>query len=157
MTNFSILFLSVEKAGGLFDIDATLPVLMAQFFILVQVLKFVLFNPIQNFLKQREVQIEENLRNAKVSLDDVEKVDQQVRRLVKALRERDSWRLNLVEKKTQDSLLQTKKYLELKTQEAQGSGIEDYRKTLLKASFLLSTIKNDLNSYLRLRPPIHRF
>ena len=157
MTNFSILFLSVEKAGGLFDIDATLPVLLAQFFILVQVLKFVLFNPIQNFLKQREVQIEENLRNAKVSLDDVEKVDKQVRRLVKALRERDSWRLSLVEKKSQESLLQTKKYLELKTQEAQGSGIEDYRKTLVQATFLLSTIKNDLNTYLRLRPPIHRF
>jgi len=39
--------ISLEKTGGLFDIDGTLPALMLQFAIFVQVLRVLLFQPLQ--------------------------------------------------------------------------------------------------------------
>ena len=39
LNSLSSNYLSLEKTGGLFDIDATLPVLLIQFFLLVFLLK----------------------------------------------------------------------------------------------------------------------
>ena len=66
--------ISLEKAGGLFDIDGTLPALMLQFAIFVQVLRVLLFQPLQKILQQREDEIENNRRARSAKLRVIEKI-----------------------------------------------------------------------------------
>ena len=74
--------ISLEKTGGLFDIDGTLPALMLQFAIFVQVLRVLLFQPLQKILQQREDEIENNFKNGRISLDDVEELQKKIKKLL---------------------------------------------------------------------------
>src|SRR6476469_7819549 len=100
-TSLSSIYVSLEKTGGLFDIDATLPVLLIQFFLLVQILSLVLFNPIQKILKQREEEIENNLKNARVTLEEVDKLQQKIKKILQSVRDRHGIRVKEVESKRQ--------------------------------------------------------
>ena len=104
-TSLPYICLGLEKTGGLFDIDATLPVLTIQFFLLVQILSLLLFNPIQTILKQREEEIENNLKNARISLEEVEKLQQKIRRILQSVRERHSLRSKEIESKRQTAVV----------------------------------------------------
>lgn len=152
----STLTVGLEKTGGLFDIDATLPVLIVQFFVLVQLLKLILFNPLQKILQQREEEIENNLKNARISLEDVDKLQYKIRRLLDVIRIRHSSRAKEVESKRQAALIKTKKYLETEVRSKRNSLVGAYRTTALEASDLIPTIVKDLNKYLRRRPPKRR-
>jgi ElaB/YqjD/DUF883 family membrane-anchored ribosome-binding protein len=139
-TSLPYLYLSLEKTGGLFDIDATLPVMTIQFFLLVQISSFLLFNPIQKILKQREQEIENNLKNARISLEEVEKLQQKIRRILQSVRERHLIRSREVEVKRQTAVIRSKKYIT----------------TATEARDLIPGVVQEINRYLRVRPPINR-
>jgi len=66
MINFSTLTLSSEinGPGGLFDFDATLPLVAIQFIMLMVVLNIIFFNPLLTTIKERNEFILSNLAKA---------------------------------------------------------------------------------------------
>jgi F-type H+-transporting ATPase subunit b len=83
LNSLSSNYLSLEKTGGLFDIDATLPVLLIQFFLLVFLLKAILFEPLQTILKTRNELIQVNLKKARLILESVNSIDIKTKRYFK--------------------------------------------------------------------------
>jgi len=66
MINFSILISSSEVSGpgGLFDINATLPLVAIQFLLLTVVLNIILYNPLLTIIEERKEYILTNLSKA---------------------------------------------------------------------------------------------
>jgi F-type H+-transporting ATPase subunit b len=66
MINFSILISSSEVSGpgGLFDIDATLPLVAIQFLVLMVILNIILYNPLLTVIEERKEYILTNLSKA---------------------------------------------------------------------------------------------
>jgi F-type H+-transporting ATPase subunit b len=66
MINFSTLILSSEinGPGGLFDIDATLPLVAIQFLLLMVILNIILYNPLLTIIEERKEYILTNLGKA---------------------------------------------------------------------------------------------
>lgn len=58
----------VEGAGGLFDFNATLPLMAIQFVLLTVVLTFVFYKPVAKVLEERETSINTNLSEASEKL-----------------------------------------------------------------------------------------
>jgi len=57
-----------EGAGGLFDFNATLPLMAIQFILLTSVLTFVFYKPVSKVLEERETSISTNLADASEKL-----------------------------------------------------------------------------------------
>jgi len=57
-----------EGAGGLFDFNATLPLMAIQFILLTVVLTFVFYKPVSKVLDERETSISKNLADASEKL-----------------------------------------------------------------------------------------
>jgi F-type H+-transporting ATPase subunit b len=53
-----------EGAGGLFDFNATLPLMALQFVLLTTILTFIFYKPVAKVLDDREAMISQNLTNA---------------------------------------------------------------------------------------------
>ena len=70
MINFSTLILSSEVSGpgGLFDINATLPLVAIQFILLTIVLNIILYNPLLTVIEERKEYILTNLGKASTLL-----------------------------------------------------------------------------------------
>jgi F-type H+-transporting ATPase subunit b len=66
MINFSVLISSSEISGpgGLFDIDATLPLVAIQFLLLMLILNVILYNPLLTIIEERKEYILTNLSEA---------------------------------------------------------------------------------------------
>jgi F-type H+-transporting ATPase subunit b len=66
MINFSILISSSEVVGpgGLFDLDATLPLVAIQFLLLMLILNLILYNPLLTIIEERKEYILTNLSQA---------------------------------------------------------------------------------------------
>jgi len=62
--NTSLFFLATEKAGGLFDLDGTLPLMAIQFLGLMFLLNFLLFTPLLSVIYDRNQYINKNLASA---------------------------------------------------------------------------------------------
>jgi len=58
----------VEGAGGLFDFNATLPIMALQFILLTVVLTFVFYKPVAKVLEDRDKLINNNLTEASAKL-----------------------------------------------------------------------------------------
>ena len=57
-----------EGAGGLFDFNATLPLMAIQFILLTIVLTFVFYKPVASVLEKREIYVKDNLTEASEKL-----------------------------------------------------------------------------------------
>lgn len=79
MINFSTLILSseVNGPGGLFDINATLPLVAIQFLILMIVLNTLLFNPLLTIIEERKEYILTKLGKASKLLAEANKLTAQ--------------------------------------------------------------------------------
>jgi F-type H+-transporting ATPase subunit b len=66
MINFSILISSseVNGPGGLFDLNATLPLVAIQFLLLMLILNIILYNPLLTIIEERKEYILTNLSEA---------------------------------------------------------------------------------------------
>ncbi len=61
--------------GGLFDINATLPLMAIQVVVLTYLLNSVFFKPVGNIVEKREKFVRDNLIEAKKKLNEVEKLE----------------------------------------------------------------------------------
>ena len=79
MINLSILISSSEVSGpgGLFDIDATLPLVAIQFILLTVILNVVLYNPLLTIIEERKEYILTNLGKASEVLAEANKLTAQ--------------------------------------------------------------------------------
>ena len=65
---------SVEEAGGLFDLNATLPLMAIQFLILMAVLNALLYKPLGNAIDERDAYVREAKAGAQERLAKAEKM-----------------------------------------------------------------------------------
>lgn len=79
MINLSILISSSEGSGpgGLFDFNATLPLIAIQFILLTVVLNIILYNPLLTIIEERKEYILTNLGKASEILSEANKLTQQ--------------------------------------------------------------------------------
>ena len=79
MINLSILISSSEVSGpgGLFDINATLPLVAFQFVLLVIILNTILYNPLLTVIEERKEYILTNLGKASEILAEANQLTQQ--------------------------------------------------------------------------------
>jgi len=79
MIDFSILISSSEVSGpgGLFDLDATLPLVAIQFLLLMIVLNVILYNPLLTIIEERKDYILTNLSKASEILAEANKLTTQ--------------------------------------------------------------------------------
>jgi len=79
MINLSILISSSEVSGpgGLFDINATLPLVAFQFLLLVVVLNIILYNPLLTVIEERKEYILTNLGKASEILAEANQLTKQ--------------------------------------------------------------------------------
>ena len=79
MINLSILISSSEVSGpgGLFDINATLPLVAIQFILLVVLLNIILYNPLLTIIEERKEYILTNLGKASELLEEASKLTTQ--------------------------------------------------------------------------------
>ena len=79
MINFSILISSSEVSGpgGLFDINATLPLVAIQFLLLMFILNVLLYNPLLTVIEERKEYILTNLSEASKILAEANKLTTQ--------------------------------------------------------------------------------
>lgn len=88
MIQDKILILSIEKSGGLFDFDGTLPIIAIQFLILTFLLNIILYTPLLQIINKRNQYINKNLSQALLQLSDAENLSKQYEmELVKAKKE----------------------------------------------------------------------
>ena len=121
--------ISLEKTGGLFDLDGTLPALMLQFAILVQVLRVLLFQPLQKILQQREDEIENNFKNGRISLDDVEELQKKIKKLLESIRRITSLRVERLQRRLQSLSFQSKVSLESQRVDFYEEKLKNYNPT----------------------------
>ncbi|MEM6836472.1 MAG: F0F1 ATP synthase subunit B' [Cyanobacteria bacterium P01_C01_bin.120] len=69
--------LAAEEGGGLFDINATLPLMAVQFLILAVVLNIVFYKPLGNAIDERDGYVSSNITQAKEQLAQAEKLAEQ--------------------------------------------------------------------------------
>jgi len=79
MINLSILISNSEVSGpgGLFDFNATLPLIAIQFLLLTVVLNIILYNPLLTIIEERKEYILTNLGKASEILSEANKLTQQ--------------------------------------------------------------------------------
>jgi F-type H+-transporting ATPase subunit b len=79
MINLSILISNSEVSGpgGLFDINATLPLVAIQFLLLIIVLNIILYNPLLTIIEERKEYILTNLGKASEILAEANKLTTQ--------------------------------------------------------------------------------
>ena len=79
MVNLSILISNSEVSGpgGLFDIDATLPLVAIQFILLIVILNIILYSPLLTIIEERKEYILTNLGKASELLSEANKLTAQ--------------------------------------------------------------------------------
>lgn len=79
MINLSILISSSEVSGpgGLFDLNATLPLVAIQFILLTIILNIILYSPLLNIMEERKEYILNNLSKASEILAEANKLTEQ--------------------------------------------------------------------------------
>ena len=79
MVNLSILISNSEVSGpgGLFDIDATLPLVAIQFILLTVILNVILYSPLLSIMEERKEYILTNLGKASELLSEANKLTAQ--------------------------------------------------------------------------------
>jgi F-type H+-transporting ATPase subunit b len=88
MINLSILISSSEMSGpgGLFDIDATLPLVAIQFILLMVILNIILYNPLLTIIEERKEYILNNLGKASEILSEANKLTTQYEQKLDSVR-----------------------------------------------------------------------
>ena len=88
MINLSILISNSEVSGpgGLFDINATLPLVAIQFILLVIVLNIILYTPLLTIIEERKEYILTNLGKASEILAEANKLTKQYEQELAAVR-----------------------------------------------------------------------
>ncbi|XP_023538440.1 ATP synthase subunit b', chloroplastic [Cucurbita pepo subsp. pepo] len=114
----------IEKAA-LFDFNLTLPIMMAQFLLLMVGLDKLYFSPLGKFMDERDAAIKEKLNSVKDTSEEVKQLDEQAAAVMRAARAEISAALNKMKKETQaeveEKLAEGRKKIDAELQEALAS------------------------------------
>merc|ERR1711907_465321 len=113
-------------AGGLFDFNATLPVMALQFILLTIILTFLFYKPISNLLEERETFINTNLSEASTKLL---KADELYKQYEEQLKEANKDAASLIQQTEKE--LEAQKQLALQKLETQIDSISQLIKEKL--------------------------
>ena len=113
-----LVFQIFATEGGLFDINATLPLMAIQIVILTYLLNSLFFKPVGKVVEKREAFVRENISEAKKKLAEVEKLEEDLQnQLLKARSEA----LQIVNEAEKDSEKLYQEAIELANSEANAS------------------------------------
>ena len=93
-----------EGAGGLFDFNATLPLMAIQFVLLMVVLTFIFYKPVSKVLEDREEYISGNLTQASDKLIKADKLYKQYDEQLKTAKVNAQATIAKAEKEAKDSV-----------------------------------------------------
>ena len=93
-----------EGAGGLFDFNATLPLMAIQFVLLMVVLTFILYQPVSKVLEDREEYISGNLTQASDKLIKADELYKQYDEQLKTAKVNAQATIAKAEKEAKDSV-----------------------------------------------------
>jgi len=126
--------------GGLFDFDATLPLMAVQVVLLTFVLNFLFFKPVGKVVEEREGYITTSRADAKQKLAEVERLEGELRDQLKQARQAAQKVINDAE---QDSDKLYKEALALATADANASRESARREIDSQRDSALSQLKAD--------------
>jgi len=104
--------------GGLFDINATLPLMAIQIVVLTYLLNSLFFKPVGKVVEKREEYVKDNISKAKIRLEEVEKLEAD---LSNQLQKARSEALKIVNEAEKDSEKLYQEAIELANNEANAS------------------------------------
>nr|WCH58077.1 ATP synthase CF0 subunit II [Cystoclonium purpureum f. stellatum] len=134
MINLPLLFAlqasSTEVEGGLFDFNATLPLMALQFLVLTFVLNFIFYKPVGHVLDERDEYIRNSLTSASASLL---KANELTRKYEHELAESRKHAQDIIKASQQEA----QKIVSVKIKEAQ----QDAEKLISEASYQLNIQK----------------
>jgi len=137
------LLLFGASEGGLFDFDATLPLMAVQVVVLTFILNALFFKPVGRVVEEREGYVTKSLAEAKKKLVEVEKLETDLRSQLKEARLSAQKVINEAE---QDSENLYKEALSLATSEANASREEARREIDSQRDKALNQLKNEANN-----------
>ena len=134
------LFLFGATEGGLFDFDATLPLMAVQVVLLTFILNALFFKPVGRVVEEREGFVTTSRAEAKQKLAQVEQLENDLREQLLAARHAAQKLINDAE---QDSDKLYREALALATAEANASREEARREIDLQRDKALAQLKSD--------------
>jgi len=134
------LFLFGASEGGLFDFDATLPLMAVQVVVLTFILNSLFFKPVGRVVEEREGYVTTSRAEAKKKLAEVEKLETDLRNQLKEARQSAQKVINEAE---QDSENLYKEALALATSEANASREEARREIDSQRDQALNQLKKE--------------
>tara|TARA_Y100001968_G_C19335348_1_gene706542 strand:- start:535 stop:996 length:462 start_codon:yes stop_codon:yes gene_type:complete len=138
----SILVLFGAAEGGLFDFDATLPLMAVQVVLLTFILNALFFKPVGKVVEEREGYINTSRVEAKEKLAEVERLETDLKNQLKEARLAAQKIINEAE---EDSDNLYKEALSLATAEANASREEARREIDSQRDAALSKLKSEAN------------
>ena len=124
-----------EKAA-LFDFNLTLPIIMAEFLLLMFALDKIYYTPLGNFMDERDAAIKAKLADVKDTSSEVKQLEEQAAAVMRAARAEISAALNKMKKETQleveAKLAEGRKKVEAELQEALAN-LEKQKEETIKA------------------------
>ncbi|KAI3928719.1 hypothetical protein MKW98_024320 [Papaver atlanticum] len=125
----------IEKAA-LFDFNLTLPLIMAEFLILMFALDKIYYTPLGNFMDARDADIRGKLNSVKDTSSEVKELDEQAAAIMRAARAEIAAALNQMKKETtvevEAQMAEGRKKLEAELAEALGN-LENQKEETIKA------------------------
>ncbi|WP_320666960.1 F0F1 ATP synthase subunit B' [Prochlorococcus sp. MIT 1307] len=137
----SLLFGATE--GGLFDFDATLPLMAAQVVLLTFILNALFFKPVGRVVEEREGYITTSRAEAKQKLAEVQRLESELRDQLKEARQAAQKVINDAE---QDSDKLYREALSLATNEANASREKARREIDSQRDIALTQLKADADN-----------
>ena len=140
MTSF---FLFGAAEGGLFDFDATLPLMAVQVVLLTFILNSFFFKPVGRVVEEREDYVTSSRADAKQKLAQVEKLEAELKAQLKEARQAAQKLINEAE---QDSDKLYREALALATAEANASREEARREIDSQRDSALAKLQSEANN-----------
>ncbi|CAL1388063.1 unnamed protein product [Linum trigynum] len=137
----------IEKAA-LFDFDLTLPIMMAQFLLLMVGLDKVYYSPLGKFMDERDAAIKEKLNSVKDTSSEVKQLEEQAAAVMRAARAEISAALNKMKKETQEELEEKlkegRKKVEGELQEALAKLEKQKEETIVSLDAQIGALSDDI-------------
>ncbi|EFJ16676.1 hypothetical protein SELMODRAFT_16499, partial [Selaginella moellendorffii] len=89
-----------KEPGKLFDFDATLPIIVAEFLFLMVALDKIWFTPVGKIMDERDEMIRNKLESVKDNSEEIKKLQDEAEALIQAARAETTAALNKMKKET---------------------------------------------------------
>ncbi|KAK9699941.1 hypothetical protein RND81_08G205200 [Saponaria officinalis] len=137
----------IEKAS-LFDFNLTLPIIMAEFLVLMFALDKIYYTPLGDFMDRRDAEIKGKLADVKDTSGEVKQLEEQANAVMRAARAEIAAALNKMKKETQVEveamLAEGRKKVEAELQEALSSLEKQKEDTIAALDSQISALSDDI-------------